>query len=152
MKILSFICLIALVGCSHQRTPASANGSQVAYDTAALGNVLAYATKRMDKQDVCFDINLEMKGASQQDIMPGNWTVAWVDQQDRYHLVNMNQRDPASTPKGGNVVAPYGAFQEWKNTFTTCAPKANFNDVKSLVLTAKEFPWQGDRELHLTWK
>lgn len=151
MKYLSIICLVALASCAHHRQPASLSGSPVAYDTAALGNVLAYATKRMDKQDVCFDINLEMKGASQQEIMPSNWTVAWVDQQNQYHLLNMNQRDPASTPQGGQQVAPYGAYQEWKNTFTTCAPKANMNDVKTLVLTPKEVPWKGNRELNLTW-
>ncbi len=68
MKILSIICLLAFVSCAHDRHPASRpNSSPVAYDTAALGNVLAYATKRIDKQDVCFDINLEMKGARQQD-------------------------------------------------------------------------------------
>lgn len=151
MKIVSLICLIALVGCSHHRQPASANGSSVAYDTAALGNVLAYATKRMDKQDVCFDINLEMKGGTQQEILPSNWTVAWVDQQDHYHLLNMNQRNPASSPVGGQVAAPYGAYQSWKNNFTACAPKARMNDVKAIVLTAKEFPWSGDRELNLSW-
>ena len=151
MKILSVLCLIALVGCAHDRKPASANGAPLAYDTAGLGNVLAYASKRMDKQDVCFDINLEIKGASQQEILPGNWTVAWVDQQNQYHLVNMNQRNPASTPQGGQVLAPYGAYQEWKNHFTACAPKANFNDVKTLVLTPKEFPWAGNRELNLNW-
>jgi hypothetical protein len=151
MKILSIICLLALVSCAHHRQPASANGSSVAYDTAALGNVLAYATKRIDKQNVCFDINLEMKGGTQQEILPSNWTVAWVDQQNQYHLLNMNQRNPASSPKGGQVQAPYGAYQEWKNTFTACASKANFNDVRTLVLTPKEFPWQGNRELNLTW-
>lgn len=152
MKTLIVICLLALMSCAHERNPASAqNGSQIAYDTVALGNVLAYATKRLDKQDVCFDINLEMKGARQQDILPGNWTVAWVDQQNQYHLLNMNQRDPASTPHGGQVIAPYGAYQEWKNNFTTCAPKAHFNDVKTIVLTPKEFAWKGNRELNLTW-
>ncbi len=151
MKYLSIICLIAMMGCSHYREPASSHGSPVAYDTAALGNVLAYANKRMEKQDVCFDIHLEMKGGSQQNIMSNNWTVAWVDQQNQFHLLNMNQRDPASTPKGGQVVTPYGHYQEWKNQFTTCAPKANFNDVKSLVLTPKDLPWKGDRELSLNW-
>lgn len=151
MKILSIICLFAMVSCAHERKPASLQHGQVAYDTMALGNVLAYATKRMDKQDVCFDINLEMKGANQQEILPANWTVAWVDQQNKYHLLNMNQRDPASTPQGGQVVAPYGAYQEWKNQFTTCAPKANFQDVKTLVLTPKETSWNNAKELNLTW-
>ncbi|MFL5785117.1 MAG: hypothetical protein ACJ76H_10930 [Bacteriovoracaceae bacterium] len=152
MKLLSIICLIALVSCSHDRHPASAaDGSPVAYDTVAFGNVLAYATKKMDKQDVCFDINLEMKGGNQQEIMPANWTVAWVDQQNNYHLINMNQRHPASTPEGGQVIAPYWAYQEWKNHFTACAPKANMNDVKSLVLTPKELPWKGHHEVTLNW-
>lgn len=153
MKILSIICLLALMSCAHERHPASAaNGSPVAYDTAALGNVLAYATKRMDKHDVCFDINLEMKGGTEHEIMPSNWTVAWVDQQNQFHLINLNQRQPASTPKGGEVIAPYWSYQEWKNSFTACAPVANANDVKSLVLTPKELPWKGNREIHLTWK
>lgn len=151
MKYLTIICLAAMVGCSHYREPASANGSPVAYGTTGLGNVLAYASKRMDKQDVCFDINVEMKGGTQQEILPSNWTVAWVDQQNNYHLLNMNQRNPASTPKGGEVLAPYWSYQEWKNSFTACAPKANFNDVKTLVLTAKELPWKENREVNLSW-
>jgi hypothetical protein len=64
----------------------------------------------------------------------------------------MNQRDPASTPQGGQVVAPYYAYQEWKNHFTACAPKAHFSDVKTIVLTPKEFAWKGNRELNLTWQ
>jgi hypothetical protein len=153
MKLLSILCLAALMGCTHHREPASAaNASKVAYDTIAFGNVLAYATKRIDKQDVCFDINLEMKGGNQQEIMPGNWTVAWIDQQNQYHLITMNQRNPASTPKGGEVIAPYWGYQEWKNRFTACSPRAHFNDVKTLVLTPKELPWKSDRELNLSWQ
>ncbi len=151
MKILSIICLVALVSCTT-RGPASLNGHPVAYDSVALGNVQANAVKRMDKQDVCFDINLHMTGAKQQEILPSNWTVAWVDQQDHFHLLSANQRDPASAPQGGQQIAPYGVYQEWKNQFTTCAPKANFQDVKTLVLTPKEMPFPGNNQIHLTWQ
>lgn len=151
MKMLSIICLFAVMACSHNRNPASLSGQPVAHDSMALGNIKADATKRLSKEAVCFDINMAMKGVSQEKAMPANWTVAWVDHNEQYHLIKMNQRDPASVPKGGQVVAPYGAYEEWNNSFTACAPKAEFGQVKSLVLTPKELPYREDKSLRLNW-
>jgi hypothetical protein len=152
MKYLSIICLIGLVSCAHHRAPASMQGQQIAYDSIALGNVQAHAVKRVEKEDVCFDINLKMKGVEQQNAQTSNWTLAWVDKNDQYHLLNTSQRDPASVPQGGQIVAPYGAYQEWTSNFVSCAPKARLNDVKALVLTPKELPYKESKGLTLNWQ
>jgi hypothetical protein len=92
-----------------------------------------------------------MKGVDQQDAIPSNWTVAWVDKQSQYHLLSLNQRDPASVPQGGQKIAPYGAYQEWTNTFRACASKARLDDVKSLILTPKTLPYKATEGLNLEW-
>lgn len=151
MRLLSFLLLATLISCSQTRVPASLNDQTVAYDSMALGNVRATAVKSLEAQDVCFDITLVMKNVPQKKASPSNWTVAWVDQDSKYHLLNLNQRDPASTPKGGQKIAPYGTYQEWTNTFRTCASKAKLKDVKSLVLTPKELIYKEHEGLKLEW-
>lgn len=151
MRLLSFLLLTTIVSCAQTRGPASLNGQPVAYDSMALGNVRATAVKSSDAQDVCFDITLVMKNVSQKEASPSNWTVAWVDQDSKYHLLNLNQRDPASAPQGGQKIAPYGAYEEWSNTFRTCAPKARLGDVKSLILTPKELTYKENEGLKLEW-
>jgi hypothetical protein len=151
MKVLAIISLFAFVSCAHNRGPASVNGNPVAYDNMAGGNVKASAVKTIDQQDVCFDISLEMKGVDQKEAMASNWTLAWVDKDSRYHLLSLNQRDPASVPKGGTKVAPYGAYEEWSNSFKACAPKARIGDVKSLVLTPKELSYKETEGMKLEW-
>lgn len=152
MKFLSIICLVALVGCAHNRAPSSVNGQKVAHDSIALGNVVASATKNTQKQDVCFDINVVVKGADQSVAQPSNWTLAWVDKSEQYHLLNFSQREPASVPQGGRVAAQYGEYEQWTNTFRTCAPEASFNDVKALVLTPKSLPYKETKGLYLNWE
>lgn len=151
MKIVSIICLIALGACSHQRNPASVANEHVAKDTMALGNIQATAVKRVEQDNVCFDITLLTKGTDQQAVLGSNWTAAWIDKTDHFHLLSMNQRTPASAPKGGQVIAPYGAYTEWSNDFTTCASKAQYGEVKSLVLTPKDIPYREGEGLRLNW-
>ena len=151
-QIMIFICLVALSSCAHQRGPASVDGNPVAYDSMALGNVKASAVKRFSNQEVCFDIDLVTKDVDQNQAQASNWTLAWIDKNNQYHLLPVTQRDPASAPQGGSVVAPYGAYTEYSNHFTTCAPKAQFNDVKGLVLTPKELPYAKKDGLKLTWE
>ncbi len=150
-KYLMIFCLISVVGCAHQRGPASIGGNPVSYDSMALGNIKASAVKRMDKQDVCFDINLVAKNVTAEQAKSSNWTLAWVDSNNQYHLIPITQREPASTPQGGAVVTPYGAYNEFTNSFTTCAPRAEAANVKGLVLTPKELPYANKNGLKLTW-
>lgn len=151
IKIMMILCLVILASCSHQRGPASVDGNPVAYDSMALGNVKASAVKRASNQEVCFDINLVTKDVKPEQAQASNWTMAWVDQNNQYHLIPITQRDPASAPQGGAVVAPYGAYTEYSNNFTTCAPKAQIDDVKGIVLTPKDLPYTKKDGLKLTW-
>ena len=148
---MMILCLVILASCSHQRGPASVDGNPVAYDSMALGNVKASAVKRASNQEVCFDINLVTKDVKPEQAQASNWTMAWVDQNDQYHLIPITQRDPASAPQGGAVVAPYGAYTEYSNNFTTCAPKAQMDNVKGIVLTPKDLPYNKKDGLKLTW-
>ena len=152
MKLLPIICIFILSSCAHNRGPASDKMINTASDSIALGNVKASAIKVEENQDVCFDISLKMKGVEQRDASLANWTLAWVDQGSRYHLLNLNQRDPASVPTGGQKIAPYGTYEEWTNTFRTCAPEAKFEDVKSIVLTPKSLPYKKIESMILEWK
>ncbi len=152
MKYVSIIYLIALASCAHYRAPSSVNGQQVASDSIALGNVTATATKSSQKSDVCFDINVVVKGTDQAVAQPSNWTLAWVDKAEQYHLMNFSQREPASVPQGGRVAAQYGEYEQWSNTFRTCAPEARFNEVKALVLTPKSLPYKESKGLYLNWQ
>ena len=151
MKVLAIISLLAIVSCAHNRGPASLNGNPVAYDEMAFGNIKASAVKTLEHQDVCFDISLNMKGVDQKEALASNWTLAWVDKDSKYHLLSLNQRDPASVPQGGTKVAPYGAYEEWSNSFKTCAPKAKMGDVKTLVLTPKELSYKETEGMKLEW-
>lgn len=151
MKKLFLLNLLVLTSCAQYRGPASQNGSPVAYDTIALGNVKASAIKTIEDQNVCFDVTVVMKGVDQKEAQASNWTLAWVDKQSQYHLLSLSQREPASVPKGGTKVAPYGAYEEWTNTFRTCAPQVRMNDVKSLVLTPKELSYKESESMKLEW-
>lgn len=151
MKVLGLMILFIIASCSHNRGPASLDGKPVAYDDLAGGNVKASAVKSVEQQNVCFDITLNMKGVDQKEAFASNWTLAWIDKDSKYHLLSLHQRDPASEPKGGTKVAPYGAYQEWTNTFRSCAPRARLGDVKSLVLTPKELTYKAHEGLKLEW-
>lgn len=152
MRFLPVLAFVLLASCSHQRGPASVGGNPVAYDSMALGNIQAEAVKVADKKDTCFDITLNMKGVDQKEAQSSNWTVAWVDKESRFHLLSLNQRDPASVPKGGTKVAPYGAYEEWSNTFRTCAQNVNKDEIQSLILTPKELSYKETEGMKLEWK
>ncbi len=150
-KIMMILCLVIFASCAHNRGPASVGGNPVAYDSMALGNVKADAVKRVSNNEVCFDINIVSKDVKPEQAQAANWTVAWVDKQDQYHLLPSTLREPASAPQGGVVVAPYGAYNEYKSSFTTCAPQAQAGNVKGIVLTPKEFPYSKKDGLKLSW-
>ncbi len=153
MKYLGLICLLTVFGCANSRTPSSVTGPNTAYDSMALGNIEAHATKYTDAQNVCFDVKLSMKGTAQaQDATPGNWNLAWVDQADKVHFLTVTQRDPASAPQGGRVAAQYGEFQQWTNDFKACTKDARLTEVKSLILSPKNIPYKKDDELRLIWQ
>jgi hypothetical protein len=150
-KSIMLLCLIILASCAQNRGPASVGGHPVAYDSMALGNVKASAVKRAQNQEVCFDIQLVTKDVKPEQAQASNWSLAWVDKNNQYHLLPTTQREPASVPQGGAVVAPYGAFNEYNSSFTSCVPKADMDDVKGLVLTPKDLPYAKKDGLKLNW-
>lgn len=140
MKNLLLLSLL-VVSCSHQP-------NTVARDTLAWGNVEARATK----VENCFQIELELTGATQAQAAPKNWTLAWVDGEGVQHPVALQQRDPASAPAGGDVVTPYGHFEKWNNSFTTCLGSSEASQVRGLVLTPKTLNYDFQKGLELNWK
>lgn len=150
-KVMMIFCLMMSFSCSTSRGPASVEGNPVAYDSMALGNVKANAIKRVVNNEVCFDINLTAKDVTAEQAQASNWTLAWIDKDNQYHLLPVVQREPASAPKGGAIEAPYGAYTEYKNSFTTCASQADIGEVKGLALTPKELPYSKKDGMKLTW-
>lgn len=144
--------MMILASCANLRPSKTINGNPVAYDSLAGGDVKVSATKRIEINEVCFDINVSLRGTSQQEAMPRNWSLAWVDKKNQYHLLSLNQRDPASVPQGGQVLPRSGERNEWFNTFRTCVDRPELDDVKGIVLTPKELPFDGIRSLRLEWQ
>ena len=149
-KIMMILCLASLASCAPQRGPASIEGNPVAYDSMALGNVKASAVKRAEDKDVCFDIKLLAKDVKPEQAQVSNWTLSWVDQNNQTHALPITHRGPASAPQGRAVVAPYGAYTDYSNNFTTCVPKTHFENVKGIVLTPKDLPY-AKNDLKLNW-
>jgi hypothetical protein len=145
-------CLLICIGCANLRPPTVIDGHPVAYDSMASGNVKASAIKKIEAQDVCFDISISLVAPNQLAALPRNWSLAWVDKKNQYHLLSLNQRNPASTPKGGHTIPRFGQRDEWTNEFRTCASKAELDDVKGIVLTPKELPFDDKRSLRLNWE
>lgn len=139
-----FLAALVLVSCTHQKKSTQPEAEYVAFDSMADGLIEATAIKRNENQDVCFDITLTMKGVAQRYAASSNWTAALVDNDSRYHLLNLAQRDPASTPQG--------SVEKWMNVFRTCAPLEKLGNVKSLVLTPKTLPYRETEGMTLQWK
>lgn len=151
MRLLTFTFILFLGACANHRQPVEVTGHEVARDSLAKGNVKASAVKHLDNQDVCFDITLKLSGTTMQEALPRNWSLAWVDKKNQYHLISLNQRDPASIPRGGSTTRGEDRM-EWSNTFRTCTARAELDDVKSIVLTPKQLPFADKRSLRLNWE
>jgi len=149
-KITLLACLIISVSCAHHRGPASVDKDLVSQDSTAFGSIEAHAVKQTQKHEVCFDVNLTAKDIKPEHAQASNWTFAWVDKNDQYHLLNQKHRGPASTPVGGTKVLPYGSYTSYSNNFSTCLPAAKAKDMKALVLTAKELPYEKS-DLRFSW-
>lgn len=152
MKHLILYMLFFLASCANHRQPASVGGHPAAYDSMAMGNIKASAIKKNEGSETCFEVKLSLTGTRKSEAEISNWTVAWVDNNKQYHLINIQQRGPASAPQGGLIAAQYGEFQQWSNEFVACTPKARLDDVKSLILTPKSNTYANDKGLELNWK
>lgn len=152
MRCVWITTLLLLFGCTSRlvREP-TIQGHPMAYDSIAKGNVNGSAAKWEDKEELCFDISVSIKGGEEEHILPANWSLAWVDKNQKFHLLKLTQRDPASVPHGGQVLAPYGSYEEWTNSFRNCVPRLKMKDVKALVLTPKSLPFKDAGSLNLKW-
>lgn len=143
MKLSSVLCLILLAGCAHKPDSTPPSSSPLATASIAKGKITASAVKTITDQDICIVITLEAKGTRSEAVLSSNWMAAVVDQKPQFHLLTINQRDPASVPQGKR--------RKWTNNLRTCASRARMQDVKKLVLTPKELPFNNGEELQLIW-
>ena len=135
MRILFLIIGLIHAGCAQR--------GQMASDSMASGHITASAFRRIENGEACFDIILNMRGVGQKDISLTNWTLAWIDRETRYYFLTLNQRNPASAPKGVN--------KGWVNEFKTCAPKAKPEDVKILIFNPKTLPFKETEGMRFEW-
>lgn len=142
MKVVLSVLLLSLFSCAKNKL-ISYPKTYVAHDDMANGNIEASAIKSVDDQSVCFDISIIMKNVSAREAAASNWTIAWVDGNARYHLMDVNQRDPASLPSGSR--------KKWTNNFKTCAPKDRRDEVKYLILAPKELSYEETEGMQLLW-
>lgn len=121
-----FSLLIALSSCSSKFLK---QDPEVARDSIYFGKIKAVAVQEISQNDVCFDIKLKVKDFGERDVYTASWTLAFVDQNSRYHLMRLTQRNPASIPKLKG--------DEWHNRFRACAPQKKLNNFQYLLLTPK---------------
>lgn len=143
MKLVSLLCCLIFAGCAQKPVVIPKSSSPVAHASMAKGKLTAVAVKTITEQDVCIVITLKTKGVSQDAVLSSNWMAAVVDQKSQYHLLTINQRDPASVPQGKR--------KNWTHALRTCASRARLGDVKKLVLTPKVLPFNNEEELQLIW-
>lgn len=149
MKLVLILCLFTLWNCSIlKQNPYT----HIAEDSMSFGKVQVLARKITRNEDVCFEIEMKLKNVDQKEILPSNWTVAWIDQSSNYHLLRLNQRDPASIPTVKKSYTFFRRQKEWSNDFVTCAPKAKVLDVNALVLNPKSLPYSHAGGITLKWK
>jgi hypothetical protein len=145
VRIISVLFLLFLVNCTHTKVKDTRPSETLAYDSISKNRVKAQALKKIQQNDVCFEITLRVKSKDASVSSPSNWTLAWEDQNSRYHLLTLKLRDPASLPR----LSPK---KEWVNVFRTCAFHARLKEVKSLILTPKELPFGKHESLRLEWE
>lgn len=138
----AILFLLVASGCAQQAIQPT--DQTVATDSIAEGKVSAVVTKKAQKRQICFDITLKMQDVKQQYAEASNWNLAWTDSQNRFHLLNLKQRQPASVPQGGK--------KEWTNTFWTCDAKSRLKEIDSLLLTPKTLPFRESEGLKFQWK
>ncbi len=153
MYVLKLLILISLIlSCANRRQETLVDLKNVAHDSIVSGNISAKATKVTQPHEVCFEVVLKLFGTNRSHALPNNWTMAWIDQNNQYRLLSLNQRNPASSPKGGLILTHFGERQEWANTFKACGSKKDTDSVQAIVLHPKNLPFTTDRSLKLVWQ
>jgi len=139
MKTLTMFSFLILAACSHKQNPSTLDGAPVAYDSTALGKVNASAIKVPEAGGVCLDVALSMKDVDQSQAKAIQWDASWVDKLNHPHHLTLSN-NPGTHPQGQQVVAPYGAFFEWHQSFKTCIKNKRPGDVRALILIPKNIP------------
>lgn len=144
MRTLSFLCLVSLVSCAHKAAaPQKAEPNpNFAEATLVGGHIQARAMRSSENQSTCFAVTISTQKTPKEAVQVSNWSAALKDQRSRFHLLSINQRDPASVPSG--------SFEKWTNQFKICASEARYGTVRSLILTPKEYGVEGE-SLELKW-
>lgn len=143
MRIISTLLILIITSCAHHRISPSEADRNVATDTLAGGKIRGTAIRRIKGQQLCFDVTLKLQNVEQEIAEATNWTLAWMDAQNRYRLLSLQQRTPASSPKGGT--------EEWTNTFQICEPRKSLEGINTLLLTPKILPFKETEGLRFQW-
>lgn len=143
MRLISTLFILLITSCTHHRISPSQADRNVATDSLADGKIHGTAIRKIEGPQICFDVTLKLQDVEQEIAEATNWTLAWMDAQNRYHLLSLQQRTPASSPKGGT--------EEWTNTFKICEPKRKLEGINSLLLTPKTLPFKETDGLRFQW-
>ncbi len=151
IKSYLLLSFVALTSCSFLTTQQLLSKNPEASDSIALGRIKATAIKRIQNQEVCFDIELNCKNVKVEQALASNWNLAWIDRSDHYHLMPTTQRSPGALPKTKTVTTLFKSHTEIHNSFTNCVSTTSLKDVKGIVMTARELPFKNQDELKLHW-
>lgn len=143
MRLISTLLILIITSCAQHRILPSQADRSVATDSLADGKIHGTAIRKIKGQQLCFDVTVKLQDVKQEIAEASNWTLAWLDAQNRYHLLSLQQRTPASSPKGGT--------EEWTNTFQICEPKKSLEGIESLLLTPKTLPFKETDGLRFQW-
>jgi hypothetical protein len=143
MRLISTLLLFIFTSCAQHRISPSEADRNVATDSLANGKIQGTAIRKIKGQQLCFDVTLKLQDVEQEIAEAANWTLAWMDAQNRYYLLSLQLRTPASSPKGGTNL--------WTNTFQICEPKKSLESLDSLLLTPKTLPFKETDGLRFQW-
>lgn len=138
----SLVFLLVLISCSTPKIKPSPK--TVSTDAIADGKVSAVVNKETLYKTICFEISLKMDSPQKFYAEASNWTIAWVDSNQRYHLLSLQERSPASVVKAQNGL--------WTNSFKACDNKSKLETLDFLLLTPKTFPYRESEGLKFQWK
>jgi len=143
--------------CSHSsklkvRGPAQVKALPIK-SSIALGNIKGevFFLPQSRLKESCIEVHLKLKGLDKNYAELGNWDFYALNHSNERKIAQIKssqsgllvqERNIASTyPQGGNIITPYGQYEEWKQRFQVCLPGST-GDYKSFHLLAKKLPYK----------